>query len=72
MKRLVFKLLLCVSVFFMTISASAQSKEDMLRRRAAQKVGQMCDYIEFMSDFAQKEEKSFASFRHGCCSLGGL
>ncbi|MDM8310277.1 hypothetical protein [Phocaeicola barnesiae] len=53
MKRLVFKLLLCVSVFFMTISASAQSKEDMLRRRAAQKVGQMCDYIEFMADKAK-------------------
>lgn len=50
MKRLAFKLLLCISVFFITISASGQSKEDMLRRRAAQKVGQMCDYIEFMAD----------------------
>lgn len=51
MKKLVFKLLLlCIGVFFMTVSASAQTKEDMIRRRAAQKVGQMGDYIDFMAD----------------------
>ncbi len=35
----------------MAVSVSAQqSKEEMLQRRAAQKVGQLCDYIEFIAN----------------------
>lgn len=50
MKTILSKLFCSIIVILIAVSASAQDKQDMLRRRAAQKVGQMCDYIEFMAN----------------------
>lgn len=51
MKHTLLKLLWITVIILTAVSASAQqSKQDMLRRRAAEKVGQMCDYIEFMAN----------------------
>lgn len=51
MKHTLFRLLWITAIILTAVSASAQqNKQDMLRRRAAEKVGQMCDYIEFMAN----------------------
>lgn len=41
-----------IALFLIALPFSlfAQNKQDLLRNRAAQKVGQMCDYIEFMAN----------------------
>lgn len=50
MKQILLKVLWLMAGLFVALPVYTQNQQDMLRRRAAQKVGQMCDYIEFMAN----------------------
>ncbi|MBQ8240171.1 MAG: hypothetical protein IJZ38_04950 [Bacteroides sp.] len=50
MKRMFVNLMCVLAMACIAMPSFAQNEQDMLRRRAAEKVGQMCDYIEFMAN----------------------
>lgn len=50
MKGVMKCLVAIVTLFLVSINASAQTREDQIRLRAAQRVGQMCDYISLMAN----------------------
>lgn len=47
-------LVVIVTLFIVSVNVSAQTRENQIRLRAAQRVGQMCDYISLMAN--PKEE----------------
>ncbi len=57
MKQNVMKILTTFALTVMALSAFGQSTEDMIRRRAAEKVGQLGDYIKFIADPQNGQKK---------------
>lgn len=62
------RLLLFAVSLSLAATAGAQSADDMLKRRAAQKVGQMCDYIELIAN-PENSVKARAYYRDNALNL---